>query len=222
MSIARKKQLIKERIIAEYGKENPQDAKCIRTLQLIDLMDESDIPIGYWFLKMEEFSGSEHLQKSVLGYMEDITKRYMDGHSVCFVGNQGTGKTMSAICILKEAIKKGFTAHYTTASDVMSNMTSNRKMITRDVLRQADFLVIDEVDSRFFISDAQKELFSSIYEGVFRYRAHNTLPTIVCTNETDDIINVFYGQACQSINSLHSQYLKVYPVAGKDYRKVIK
>lgn len=220
MSIEKKRQLIKENIIAKYG--DPHSSKCSKALRLIDLMYESNIPVGYWFMRMSGFAGSKKFKSIVDDYIDNISDMYMSGSSICFAGNQGTGKTASSICILKKALKRDFSTYYITASDVMSEMTNYSKSADiRDTLRAVDFLVIDEVDSRFFISDAQKELFGSIYESIFRYRTHNSLPTVICTNETDDILNVFYGQSKQAIDSLNKQYLSIYPVVGKDFRKVI-
>lgn len=222
MSIDKKRQLVKEKIIAEHGGD-PHSPRCAKALRLVDLMCESNIPVGYWFIKMAEFKGSPRLKEVVDDYIANIRQMYSDGKSICLAGNQGTGKTMSSICILKSALKNNFSAYYTTASDIMTEMTNyGGNSETRKVLRETDFLVVDELDSRFFPSDAQKELFSSIYENIFRYRAHNTLPTIICTNETNDILNVFYGAGVQSITSLNNQYLTVYPVAGVDFRKRIK
>lgn len=185
----------------------------------MDIMEEANIPVGYWFLRMKDFKGSVVVKEIVDDYIAKLKSNYISGKSICLAGNQGTGKTMSSICIAKEALKQGFSAYYITASDMLTEMTSDDKLVIRNKLRQADFLVIDELDSRFFLSDAQKELFSSIYENIFRYRAHNNLPTIICTNETDNILNVFHGQAVQAINSLNRQYITVYPVVGKDFRK---
>ena len=219
MSLGKKKQLVKEKIINKFGGDRHKP-ECVRALKLIDIMADSNIPVGYWFIKMKDFSGPQKFKEVVDNYMSNIKDKFLDGESICFAGNQGTGKTMSSICILKKAIKNGFTAHYTTASDIMSEMTRyENNWAIRETLRTVDFLVIDELDSRFFPSDAQKELFSSIYENIFRHRAHNLLPTIICTNETDSILNVFYGAATQSITSLNAQYLKVYPVVGLDFRK---
>lgn len=221
MSIEKKRQNAKKRIIEKNG-NNPHDPKCSRALRLIDSMVESNIPAGYWFVKMDGFEGPEILNKIVKLYISDICDSYNKGLSICLAGNQGTGKTMSSVCVLKAALKKDFSAYYITASDMMAEMTnyeSNREI--RKILRDSDFLVIDEVDSRFFPSDAQKELFSSIYENIFRYRTHNNLPTIICTNETQSILDVFYGHSIQAIGSLHKQYLKIYPIAGIDHRKRI-
>jgi len=221
MSITNKKQLLKTKIISKY--KDPYDPKCVKTLRLMDLMDEANIPVGYWFLKMKDFKGSKLIKDIVEEYISSIEDNYINGVSFCLAGNQGTGKTMSSICVLKAALRRNFSAHYTTASDIMSEMTNYQNSYGyRKLLRESDFLVIDELDSRFFPSDAQKELFSSIYESIFRYRAHNTLPTILCTNETEGISNVFYGPGVQSIKSLNRQYLKTYPVTGIDFRKRIE
>lgn len=218
MSIAKKKKLAKEKIIANY--ESIHNPKCVRALKLVDLMAESNIPVGYWFMKMDGFQGSQRLKDIVDEYITNIDDKYSSGYSMCLAGNQGTGKTMSSVCILKAALKKNYSAYYTTASDIMSEMTNyESKSKTRKILRDTDFLAIDELDSRFFPSDAQKELFSGIYESIFRYRSHNSLPTIICTNETDNILNVFAGSGVQSIMSLNKQYLTIFPVTGKDFRK---
>lgn len=168
---------------------------------------------------MKGFKGSKKLKEIVEEYIINIDKKYTYGTSICLAGNQGTGKTVSSICILKAALKKDFSVYYITAPDMMAEMVNyNSNYVIRNTLRTVDFLVMDEVDSRFFISDAQKELFSSIYENMFRYRTHNMLPTIMCTNETDNILNVFHGQSKQAIDSLNKQYLDIYPIAGKDFR----
>ena len=183
-------------------------------------MEESNIPVGYWLLNMKKFHGEPRLKEIVDDYIISIKERYADGGSVCFAGNQGTGKTMSSICILKAALKNNFSTYYITASDILNGMTNSQySHELRGKLRNADFLVIDELDSRFFASDSAKELFSGIYENIFRFRSHNTLPTIMCTHETDGILNVFHGPVVQSIDSLNHQYLTTYPVVGKDFRK---
>jgi DNA replication protein DnaC len=219
MSIKSKKELVKQELVKKHGCSGAC-TRCTKLLALVDKMEEANIPMGYWFLNMKSFSGSPKLKEIVDDYINNVSDKYMLGESICFAGNQGTGKTMSSICILKQALKKGMSAYYMTASDILHELTDYKNNSNvRRTLRDSDFLVIDELDSRFFVSDNVKELFSSIYENIFRFRSHNTLPTIICTNETDEILNVFYGPAVQSIKSLNRQYLKVYPVAGTDFRK---
>lgn len=222
MSIDKKKDIIKNQIIDDHGCRGSSCSRCARISSLIDKMEESNIPAGYWLLSMKHFSGSNLLKDIVDSYILKIKENYKNGVSVCFSGNQGTGKTMSSICILKAALKNEFSAYYITASDMLSDLTNyNSNYDLRKKLKESDFLVIDELDSRFFVSDSVKELFSGLYENIFRYRTHNLFPTIICTNETSGILNVFRGAGVQSIHSLNTQYLKMYPVAGLDYRKTI-
>lgn len=215
MSIQKKKELIKEKIIAEHG----LGTKSTKINMLIDKMAESNIPVGYWFLTMDKFSGSPKLRDIVEDYTSNLDAYYMQGKSIGFAGNQGTGKTMSSICILKSALKKNYSAYYTAAVDLLSDLSSDEAYRTRKIVRESDFLVVDELDSRFFGSDNMKQFFGGRFESVFRHRMHNELPTIICTNETEDILNVFNGAAVQSIGSLMNQYVTIYPVVGKDFRK---
>ena len=219
MSLYDKKEAIKSDVKQKHGCGQVCN-RCTRAHALIDDMYDSSIPVGYWFLSMAKFSGASELKEIYDDYISDLRTSYLTGRSICFSGSQGTGKTMSSICIAKEAIKLGYTAFYITASDILNGMTDFKTAsVLRNKLKDVDFLIIDELDSRFFTSDATKELFSGIYEGVFRHRTHNLMPTIICTNETDDLTNVFYGQGTQSIRSLNDQYLSIYPIIGKDFRK---
>lgn len=219
MGVENKKDHVKETVKRDHGCSDVCQ-RCTRIHSLIDKMYEANIPVGYWFLTMKEFSGAVKLQELYDDYIEHLQDMYMEGKSLCFAGSQGTGKTMTSICILKDAIKKGYSTYYTTASDVLNNLTNYKNSSwLREKLRTVDFLVIDELDSRFFISDSVKELFSGIYENIFRFRAHNMLPTIMCTNETEGILKVFHGAGVQSIESLNNQYLTVHPVIGPDFRK---
>lgn len=219
MGLMDKRNLVKEKIKTDHGCDGIC-SKCVSAQKLIDLMFDANIPFGYWFLSMKNFSGAQEIKDIYDKYTSNINETYSNGTSICFAGNQGTGKTMSSICILKRALKVGFSAYYITASDILNNMTDFKNCGEfRLKLRDSDFLVIDELDSRFFVSDSVKELFSGIYENIFRFRAHNMMPTIICTNEIDGILGVFYGQAKQAIDSLNKQYLKICPVAGADFRK---
>lgn len=219
MGLLEKKQAIKHKLLKDSYNNDYTNPAYIRTCMLIEKMDEANIPNGYWFYKMDNFYGSIHLKKVVDEYLNNIQQNYLDGLSICLSGSQGTGKTMSSVCILKKALKKNYSAFYITASDMFSDLTdSGTSNETKKKLKNVDFLVIDELDSRFFPSNNAKELFSSIYENIFRFRTHNGMPTIICTNETSGLSDVFYGMCKKSIDSLNAQYLKFYPVAGKDVR----
>src|SRR5574337_189612 len=215
---SKKKEIIKRKIKDNHGcGENC--SQCFKNHVLIDKMEESNIPVGYWLLTPKDFVGLDRLKDIVEDYIGNIDLKYEYGESICLAGNQGTGKTMSSILVLEKAIKRGYSCYYTTAIDMFNDIVSGNNYELKNKLKTVDFLIVDELDSRFFPSDAVKELFSSVYENIYRTRCHNMLPTIICTNETENILNVFYGAGTQSIGSLNKQYLKIYPFAGKDFRK---
>ena len=90
-------------------------------------------------------------------------------------------------------------------------------MTARQKLLEADFLAIDEFDSRHMGSDAASELYGRILENVFRTRVQNKLPIIMCTN-SPNVIESFSGSLKQSIESLMN-YTETVPIIGKDFRK---
>lgn len=214
-----KRELAKERIKKEHGCID-NCMSCNTKGMIIDGLADANVPTEYWFLHMKNFSGSPKLKEKVDDYIANIKQKYECGKSICFAGTQGTGKTMSSVCILRSAFKKGFSIYYITASDMLSELTDYKNSHElKNVLKNVDFLVIDELDSRFFVSDSVKELFGGIYENIFRHRAQNLLPTIICTNETENILNVFSGQVVKSIESLNNKYLEECPVLGQDFRR---
>lgn len=185
---------------------------------------ESNIPVEYWFLKMEkDFHGDNRLLLKYNEYIKDLDKSYTEGSSICLAGNHGTGKTLTTNCILKKASQKGFSCLYTTLSDIVNILiqaSGEDKYLSRKELMLVDFLVIDEFDSRFIGSDNAADLYARSLESIFRTRSQNKLPTLMCTN-SPNVIESFNGPLKASIDSLMKGYLKIFPVFGDDYRKKI-
>jgi len=219
MSTANKKQAVRKQI-SDRHKCNGVCAKCIKAYGLIDQMAEANIPAEYWLSKPDNSSVFDNLNAFVRNYTNDMAVNYAAGKSICFIGSHGVGKTHSACSILKFALKNDFIVYYTSATDMMNDVIKNS--LHRTKLKGVDFLVIDELDSRFFTSRAQKELFGGVYESIFRNRCQNLLPTIMCSNETNNLFNVFGEQTAQSISSLYKQYVETKYVAGIDIRKRIE
>jgi DNA replication protein DnaC len=182
---------------------------------------ESNIPIGYWSLKMErDFMGDPRLREEYDKYVADLNASYTNGASICFAGKHGRGKTMTVACILKKASQKGFSCLYTTLSDIVSVLTSSGgqdKFLARQELVRVDFLVIDEFDSRFMPSESAADLYARSLESVFRARSQNKLPTLMCTN-SPNVVASFHGPLRESIESLMNGYLKEFIVMGEDFR----
>jgi DNA replication protein DnaC len=205
--------------------EQSNESLEIKSIKLIAInrYAESNIPIEYWSLKMErDFKGDPRLLAKYTEYVSDLKKSYISGNSICFAGNHGVGKTFVISSILKKASQKGYTALYTSLSDIVSVLTtgnSEDKYLARRELSLVDFLVIDEFDSRFMPSENAADLYARSLESVFRTRSQNKLPTLMATNSPNPIES-FNGQLKASIGSLMSGYIKIFTVApGKDFRK---
>ena len=183
---------------------------------------ESNIPIEYWDLNMnKDFVGDPRLRTKYDEYVADIKNSFVTGKSVCFAGAHGVGKTISTCCILKKAALKGYSALYTTLSDIIAVLTqasNEEKFTARRELVMCNFVAIDEIDPRFIATDNASDLFARNLEGIFRTRSQNKLPTIMCTN-SPNIVESFNGQLKASLTSLFSGYMEMFPVFGTDFRK---
>ena len=197
------------------------DVKAIK-LTAINRYAESNIPIEYWGLRMDrDFVGDARLKQRFDEYVLDLKASYVDGTSICFAGGHGLGKTMTATCILKKACQKGYFCLYTNLSDIVSILTSGSgedKFLARRELVLVDFLVIDEVDNRFFKkSEAANDIFASTLESIVRARLQNKMPIILATN-SPQIRESFTSLYKASLGSLMSkiEFFSVMP--GADFR----
>lgn len=131
------------------------------------------------------------------------------------------GKSLTLSCVLKKAAASGYTALYTTLSDIVSVMTqaSNEdKFQAKRELTLVDFLFIDEVDNRFFSqSELSSELFARSFELIIRTRLQNKLPILMATN-SPNVKQSFSSFFKESLDSLMNN-IEVIPVSGNDFRK---
>lgn len=167
---------------------------------------------------MQDFKGASSLIK--LFNETDIVNDYKNGNSYFFIGNYGTGKTLTATNIIKKYCFKNYSSLYTTLFDVVSvllDAPNEEKFSARKELINVDFLVIDEVDSRFAPSENASDLFGRTLEAILRTRIQNKLPTIMCSNSPNPI-EMFTGAMKASIDSLCSSMTMVVALSN-DFRK---
>ena len=205
--------------------ENGSEDDKVKAVKLIAINRyfDSNIPIEYWGLKMEkDFVGDARLKQKYDDYVLDVKASYIAGKSICFAGSHGTGKSFTATSILKKTCQKGYSALYSDLSSVISVLTqaSNEdKFLSKRELCMVDFLVLDEVDSRFMATDNAADLFARSLEGIFRTRSSNKLPTLICTN-SPNVLEAFNGSLKASVSSLFSGYMEIFPVFGADHRGI--
>lgn len=193
---------------------------CRSKISRIKIYAEAGIPMDYWLLSFKDFKGDAKFKESVSEFLQDLNKMYEDGTSLAFVGNFGTGKTYTACCFLKSALILGYSAKYFNMSDIINDLVSSQSSSKYlETLIQADFLAIDEFSKRFvFPSEKSEQLFGQTLEYILRSRFQNKMPTIICSNNMD-IDQVLSEDFSKAFSSLRSQYIKVFIVSGKDYRK---
>jgi len=186
---------------------------------------KANIPVEYWQYSFKDFSGSPILREKITPYLKNIESMYDEGKSVLMVGTMGTGKTYSACCLLKLALTKDFSGMYLNMVEIINNIISNPSINSGAYIQSlidVDFLVIDELDSRWiFPSDKTEQIFGSYMEYILRSRFQNQMPTVMCSN-TRNIGDIFSGDFSKSFKSLTGHYAHTIVVAGKDYRRSFK
>ena len=220
-SIPRKKlELTVQDLHKQFSDENgvltPSGGKLIDAVQRYY---EANIPVDYWFREMSKFSGDKTLVKQYNMLAKNVADTYKNGLRICFAGKHGSGKTMTAACILKRVVETGkYEALYANLTDVVNILVSYNedKHEARRLLLSVDFLVIDEFDQRFMGTDNAADLFGRIIEPILRTRIQNRLPLLLCTN-SPSVTSGFVGDLKMSISSL-MKLVKTVPVLGKDYR----
>ena len=192
--------------------------KCMSKAMLLDKYERSNMPLLFWNKEMDTFKGNDAYKEFLTDYANNVEKKYYEGKSWCLAGGIGRGKTFGSSYILKAATAKGLDCWY----DTMLGIVANKDGFFRSRISKIDYLVIDEVDSRFLPqSQAGIDHISGALEFIVRTRCHNMLPTIICTNEEDGIVYKSFNEMFQRIfESLTAAHFETFFVAGKDYRRV--
>ena len=207
---------LKKDIIRKCNKCNKGCVSCLTYCSYIEKIALSGIPADYWFREMRDWYGDKRFADKINKYIADIDTAYNKNKSLCLTGHPGTGKTMASCNILKAAILRKYSVFYITLSQVVNNLIMN-DVITKIKLMESDFLVLDEVDQRFFPTAGGRELFGNMFEYVMRNRSHHMRPIIMCTNSVDTS-QIFDGAYGHMFSSLKSQFMTELFAGGKDAR----
>jgi len=185
----------------------------------------SNIPVDYWYRDMIDWHGPNNLKKYYNEITEDVRGSFRTGKSALFAGKHGVGKSLTTACILKRAVECGqYTALYVNLVDIIHVMLTTAPEVKtqgREFLLNVDFLVIDEMDSRFMGSENAADLFGRILEPIMRTRIQNRMPSFFCTN-TSKIEESFSGPLQASIESLMKLVKLITVIGGEDARDKIK
>ncbi len=189
--------------------------ECAAKVERINAWSNAGIPVRYWDYKIDTFLGNEFFKKYLVDTCSKIDMLYKDGNSIAFTGKHGVGKTFGSCEILKKALISGYTARYTTMSEIVDMVISREERFDfKYALLNCDILALDEFDSKYVpTTDRGKELFGTNLENIIRTRFQNALPIIFCTNNSH-LAEVFDGTFGLSFDSLFADSNVSHVVVG--------
>ncbi len=175
-----------------------------------------------------EWEGDVGALKATRQFVDNIEKNKREGMGLIFAGLNGRGKTSLSVLILKEAIRKGYSAYCITVAELLEVIkgTADRNYeraeenkIKYDDIKDKDFLVLDNMDSEYVAKNGP-DFNIAKFDMLCRYRSRNHMPTIITTNYSK---GEFLENYRTSINSLLSGKNLFVIVPGEDYRpKLLK
>lgn len=225
MSIRQPKRVlerIKAKLIEKYRDLPDGDVRVCNELQVYLKLYKSNVPLKYWMHEVKDLT-DPGMRRTVEAYIEKLDEAVVSGIGIYFSGTQGTGKTLAACIILKEAIRRGYTVYFTMLNEVLEKYCDGRynpearAEFAKSIL-EADILVVDDID-KGYISDKSKFI-DTAYDYVFRKRANDNLPVIITSNQTR---RAFTEQEAlsfgQSLFSLFEEHLWEVICGGVDRRR---
>jgi DNA replication protein DnaC len=189
-------------------------------LKLANRYYESNIPLEFWKYNFEKnFIGTSDIGNIYTEYTKNYKSYYMDGKSFHIAGPHGTGKTFLLTSLLKFYCKAGRSCLYTTLGEVVNFLTTaptEQKYLARAELIKTEYLVLDEFDNRFILSNNAADLYNSVLEMILRVRLQNKMSTFISSN-SPDILESFQGPLKESLTSLFKR-LDRFKIFDKDFR----
>jgi DNA replication protein DnaC len=216
---------IKQSLIEKYEYLPDGDLRAAHEFELYIEMWRSNIPLKYWENEISDLTDSR-VSESLTKYVEKMDQAINNGVGLYMYGTQGTGKTLSACLVLKEAIRHGYRVYFTMLTEVFEKYCDGRydkeaRSAFQYSILDADFLVVDDID-KGYTSD-KSTFIDSAYDYVFRTRANKNLPIIITSNMKRDKFssqeNLAFGK---SLLSIFDEHLVDVLIEGRDRRKEIQ
>lgn len=172
-------------------------------------------------IRLNYHEAHEVLQK-VARYVKNITNAKKKGISILLAGNNGSGKTLLAVSILKAVLRKGMTGQMTSLGGIIQIYTDGwgdprKRQIFDERIKNTDFLLIDDVGKEYQAKNS--DLTEIMFDNLIRYRVFRRKPFILTTNTAPADLRNRYGNSLMSL--LEGKTIKL-RVVGEDYRRVIQ
>lgn len=216
---------IKEKLQTKFRGHPNENMLVANEFQIYLKLFQSNVPLKYWEYEIDDLAGDASRRK-IERYISRLEEALDRGIGLYFCGSQGTGKTLAACVILKEALRCGHSVYFTMLTEVLSRYCDGmydkeaRAAFARSIL-EADFLVVDDIDKGYI---SEKSTFiDSAYDYVFRSRANKNLPIIITSNLKRGAFVAQEGMAFgKSLLSLFDEHLYDVIITCADKRKEIQ
>jgi DNA replication protein DnaC len=153
-----------------------------------DITDKDCVRINlgkaYWKASVASMQDKEARQ-ALIRYCEKLPEMATTGSGLIIDGPLGVGKTWAAAAVLKEAVRRKFPSYFVTHAELRELQFKDKifgdgtdGMMVSQKLREAYFLVIDDLNEPFMVDKA----FGPLHlERLVSYRNSRRLVTILTT-----------------------------------------
>ncbi len=204
----------KARIRYRCEKCEGKDPKCECALNFQRESEGYDacVPKDFWHVEdMEIEHNVEAFETKILQYCKNFRRVRFRGYGLFLQGDNGVGKTTFVSYVLMRAIRKGWTAYYTTLPqldyDIKLGFKDEEARRRLEWYLGSDFVAIDEVAKERFKGGASDNYTRMQVERILKQRYDNSAPVILATNASMGDIGEAYGTSITSVIS--GKYLQV-------------
>lgn len=121
----------------------------------------SNIGKAFWKSRSDEIQDAG-IRKDVMRYRENIDEMIRTATGIVFSGKAGVGKTSAAVCLLKQAVARGYTAYFVTHDELRELQFDAGRLFgdgsdgvtVRHKIDRVDFLVLDDFNASSLIDKA--------------------------------------------------------------------
>jgi len=198
--------------------------ECYKRTYCIVSAYEASIPRDFWESTPEDVTHNVRpFKDSVEPYCRRLKKARAKGYGLLFLGDNGVGKTMFISIVLNQAIRKGFSAYYTTMLQLEHDLKRgfNAPDITErlDWMLSSDFVAIDEMGKERYKSKSGDHWMRAELERLFKGRCDDSKPMLLGSNLGLEDLSDMYGPTFASV--LTGKYQQVLLGPG-DFRSSMR
>jgi DNA replication protein DnaC len=160
--------------------EKDFDDICIQK-KLFMKYEIANIPYRYQRFDWSTFETQPEARGRIDDYIGNLDEAVRAGLGLYLYSHGlGTGKTLIACHILKEAAKRGHKVYFCSFFELVNIRKENHHLVEKK-LTECDIVCIDDVTASK-MSEKQSDMFNYVLEKTIRDRVHNAMPTIMTSN----------------------------------------